>query len=167
MPPMPVNQRLALDATDNAILQLLQRDGRMSTADLARAISMSASSTADRMRHLTDQGVIRGFRAVVDPAALGYPLTAFIRVRMATVAAVKAFGDLLESTPQILEAYHITGEDCYLLKVIARSMPDLEELTMELATFGQLTTNLAFSSPVCERPLPPSADRNDATFSLA
>src|SRR5256885_7001924 len=84
--PVPANQRPALDTTDNHILQLLQRDGRMTTAELARAISMSASSTADRVRRLTDQGVLQGYRAMVDPVALGYPLTAFVRLRMAAPA---------------------------------------------------------------------------------
>ncbi|WP_211261327.1 Lrp/AsnC family transcriptional regulator [Pseudonocardia acaciae] len=146
-----------LDSTDNAILQLLQADGRMSTAELARAVSMSASSTSDRVRRLTDLGVVRGYRAVVDPVALGYPMTAFVRLRMATPAG-KAFDELLAGTPQILEAHHVTGEDCYLIKVIARSMTDLEVLTDKLATFGQVITNLAFRSPVRDRALPPSAE---------
>ncbi|GAA1691192.1 Lrp/AsnC family transcriptional regulator [Fodinicola feengrottensis] len=146
--------------TDNAILQLLQHDGRMTTAELARAISMSASSTADRVRRLTDQGVIQGYRAVVDSVALGYPLTAFIRLRM-TNPAGKAFYDLLNGTPQVLEAHYITGEDCFLLKLIARSMPDLERVTAKFLTFGQVTSNLAYSSPVRDRPLPPSADEGD------
>src|SRR4051794_11437094 len=115
----------------------------MTTAELARAISMSASSTADRVRRLTDQGVIQGYRAVVDPTVLGYPLTAFVRLRMTTPAG-KAFHDLLAATPQILEAHYVTGEDCFLLKVIARSMPDLEHLTAKLLTFGQVMTNLVF-----------------------
>jgi Lrp/AsnC family leucine-responsive transcriptional regulator len=146
-----------LDATDNAILQLLQRDGRMTTAELARAISMSASSTADRVRRLTDLGVLLGYRAMVDPVALGYPLTAFVRLRMATPAG-KAFHDLLDGTPEVLEAHYITGEDCFLLKVIARSMPDLQHLTAKFLTFGQVTTNLTYSSPVRDRPLPPSTN---------
>lgn len=158
---MPVNQHLVLDATDNAILRLLQEDGRMTTAELARAISMSASSAADRVRRLTDQGVLRGYRAVVDATALGYPLTAFVRIRMATPAG-KSFHDLLERTPQILEAHYVTGSDCFLLKVIARSMPDLEELTGKFLLFGQVTTDLAFSSPIHDRPLPPSS-YDDAT----
>jgi Lrp/AsnC family leucine-responsive transcriptional regulator len=152
-----------LDATDNAILQLLQRDGRMTTAELARAISMSASSTADRVRRLTDQGVLLGYRAVLDPIALGYPLTAFVRLRMTTPAG-KAFYDMLESTPRILEAHYVTGEDCFLLKVIAASMPDLEHLTGKFLTFGQVTTNLVFTSPVRDRPLPPSADQGDTAL---
>ncbi|MFD9425266.1 MULTISPECIES: Lrp/AsnC family transcriptional regulator [unclassified Streptomyces] len=157
---MPVNQRLILDVTDNAILQLLQADGRMTTAELARAISMSASSTADRVRRLTDLGAIQGYRAVIDPAALGYTLTAFVRLRLTTPAG-KQFFDLLDCTPQIMEAHHVTGEDCFLLKVIARSMPDLEDLTNRLATFGHVTTNLAFRSPVRDRAIPPSADGDD------
>jgi Lrp/AsnC family leucine-responsive transcriptional regulator len=160
---MPVNQRPILDATDNAILQLLQRDGRMTTAELARAISMSASSTADRVRRLTDQGVLLGYRAVLDPIALGYPLTAFVRLRMTTPAG-KAFYDMLESAPQVLEAHYVTGEDCFLLKVIAASMPDLEHLTGKFLTFGQVTTNLVFTSPVRDRPLPPSADQGDTAL---
>jgi Lrp/AsnC family transcriptional regulator, leucine-responsive regulatory protein len=155
-----------LDATDNAIIQLLQADGRMSTAELARAITMSASSTADRVRRLTDEGVIRGYRAVIDPAALGYPLTAFVRLRVASPAG-KAFYELLENTPQILEAHHITGEDCFLLKVLGRSMPDLEDVTEKLATFGQITTNIAFRSPVRDRSLPPSANEDDLAASPA
>ncbi|GAA3892936.1 Lrp/AsnC family transcriptional regulator [Saccharothrix violaceirubra] len=154
---MPSDQRPTIDATDDLILQLLQQDGRMSTADLARAINMSASSTADRVRRLTDQGVIQGYRAVVDPAALGYPLTAFIRVRLTTGVA-NPFRELLQTTPTITEAHHLTGDDCYLLKVLARSMPDLEELTGRLVTFGHLTTNIVFSSPVDGRTLPPAED---------
>jgi Lrp/AsnC family leucine-responsive transcriptional regulator len=106
------------------------------------------------VRRLTDLGVLRGYRAVVDPAALGYPLTAFVRLRFATPAS-RTFHDLLNTTPQIQEAHHITGEDCYLLKVIGRSMQDLEDLTGKLATFGQITTDIAFCSPVHGRPLPP------------
>jgi Lrp/AsnC family transcriptional regulator, leucine-responsive regulatory protein len=97
---------------------------------------------------------------IVDPIALGYPLTAFVRIRMNTPAG-KAFHDLLDGTPQVLEAHYITGEDCFLLKLIARSMPDLQHLTGKFLTFGQVTTNLTYSSPVRDRPLPPSADESD------
>jgi Lrp/AsnC family leucine-responsive transcriptional regulator len=160
LPDVPANQRPTVDATDSAILQLLQADGRMTTAELARAITMSASSTADRVRRLTDQGVIRGYRAVIDAAAVGYPLTAFVRLQVA-VPAGRTFYDLLENTPQILEAHHVTGEDCFLLKVIARSMLDLETITERLARYGRITTNVAFRSPVHDRPLPTCDDEDD------
>lgn len=154
---MPPDQRQNLDATDDEILRQLQADGRLSIADLGRAVSMSASSVADRVRRLTELGVIQGYTAVVDPAALGYPLTAFIRLRL-TTGTGKPFHEFVARTPRVLEAHHLTGDDCFLLKAIATSMPDLEELTDKLVTFGHVTTNLVFSSPTVKRALPPSAD---------
>lgn len=151
---MAVNPHLALDSTDHAILRLLQQDGRMTTAELARAIHMSPTSAADRLRRLTDNGVIRGYRAVVDQTALGYPFTAFIRIRLAS-ASVTRFEEFLADTPQVLEAHHITGDDCYLVRVVASSVTDLEALSKQLVPFGHITTNLVFSSPVLDRPLTP------------
>ncbi|WP_319451190.1 MULTISPECIES: Lrp/AsnC family transcriptional regulator [unclassified Mycobacterium] len=153
---MPQNQRLNLDSTDNVILHHLQLDGRISIADLARTISMSPTSVADRVRRLSDHGVIEGYAAIVSAEALGYPLTAFIRLRL-TVGTGNPFREFLDRAPQVLEAHHLAGEDCFLLKVIASSMPDLEALTNGLVTFGHVTTNLVFSSPVDRHPMPPSA----------
>ncbi|WP_405181581.1 Lrp/AsnC family transcriptional regulator [Nocardia sp. NBC_01377] len=152
---MSSNQRPSLDSTDNAILQQLQQDGRISIADLGRAVAMSPSSTAERVRRLTELGVLQGYTAIIDPAALGYPLTAFIRLRL-TVGTGKGFHEFLDNTAQILEAHHLTGDDCFLLEVIAQSMTDLESLADRLVTFGHVTTNLVFSSPKTKRGLPPS-----------
>ncbi|TCO54342.1 Lrp/AsnC family transcriptional regulator [Actinocrispum wychmicini] len=154
---MAANQHLALDSTDCEILRLLQQDGRMTTAELARAIHMSATSAADRLRRLTDHGVIRGYRAVVDQTALGYPLTAYIRLRCYTSTTLTDYEDFLAAQPQILEAHHITGDDCYLIRIAARSVADLEELSTALSTYGRVTTNIVFSSPVPDRSLTPVA----------
>ncbi|MFI6979120.1 Lrp/AsnC family transcriptional regulator [Embleya sp. NPDC050154] len=151
---MASNPRQAIDSTDVAILSLLQRDGRMSTAELAREINMSPSSTADRLRRLTDHGIINGYRAVIDQAAIGHPLTAFVRLRFGG-AAKSAFLDMLRNTPQVLEAHHVTGEDCYLIRVAARSMEDLETISTRIAVFGHVTTNIVFASPIPARPLTP------------
>jgi Lrp/AsnC family leucine-responsive transcriptional regulator len=67
----------------------------------------------------------------------------------------------LDGTPEVVEAHYITGEDCFLLKIIARSMGDLEHLTGRFLPYGQVTTNLAYSSLVRDRPLPPSVDEGD------
>jgi Lrp/AsnC family transcriptional regulator, leucine-responsive regulatory protein len=154
---MPLNQRPNLDSTDNLILHTLQMDGRISIADLARSISMSPTSVADRVRRLSDHGVIEGYTAIVSAEALGYPLTAFIRLRL-TVGTGSPFREFLDRTPQVLEAHHLAGEDCFLLKVVATSMPDLEVLANGLVTFGHVTTNLVFSSPVDRHPMPASAN---------
>jgi Lrp/AsnC family transcriptional regulator, leucine-responsive regulatory protein len=158
---MPMNQRPALDSTDDAILQQLQENGRISIADLGREVSMSPSSVAERIRRLTDLGVLQGYTAVVDPVALGYPLTAFLRVRL-SVGTGRSFHELLDNTPQVLEAHHLTGDDCFLVKVVARSMSDLESLAAEMVSFGHVTTNLVFSSPTNRRAIPPANELSAA-----
>lgn len=151
---MPQNSRRALDAVDGAILRLLQDDGRMTTAELARSIHMSPTATADRLRSLVDEGVIRGFRAIVDPVALGYPVSAFIR--LSRRGSMERFQEFLERTPAIRESHHVTGEDCCLLRILSPSMQELEELAIALTAFGHVTTNLVFSTQVLDRPLVPA-----------
>ncbi|MBS4100913.1 Lrp/AsnC family transcriptional regulator [Tsukamurella paurometabola] len=158
---MTSNPRIPLDGTDRAILALLLEDGRTTTADLARGVGLSPSATADRVRRLTDAGVIGGYTAVVEPAALGHDVTAYIRLRFGP-GRTAAFHEYLAGVPQVLEAHHVTGEDCYLIKVVAGSMDHLEQLASGLATYGHITTNVVFSSPVKPRPLSPGLQPADA-----
>ncbi|MEJ2577480.1 MAG: Lrp/AsnC family transcriptional regulator [Kineosporiaceae bacterium] len=152
---MPSNQRADLDLTDRAILERLQIDGRISTADLARAVNLSPSSTADRVRRLLDAGIITGYTAVIDPERLGYPIAAYVRLAYPS-GNYKPFHDLIDVTPQIVEAHHVTGDDCFIIKVLARNMSDLERLTGKLATLGSITTSVVYSSPLPRRRLSPT-----------
>jgi Lrp/AsnC family leucine-responsive transcriptional regulator len=152
---MPTNQRIELDRVDRAILDVLQRDGRTSIADLARTISLSPSSTADRVRRLVDAAVITGYTAMVDPESLGYAITAFVRLSYRT-NNYKPLRDLIDANPEIIEAHHVTGDDCFIIKVLACSMRDLEVLTGRLATLGAVNTSVVFCSPLASRPLSPS-----------
>jgi Lrp/AsnC family leucine-responsive transcriptional regulator len=152
---VPDNQRITMDRTDEAILQALQTDGRMSTADLARTVSLSASATADRVRRLVDAGVITGYVATVDAPALGYTITAFVRLAYSS-GNYKPLHDLLDVTPEVIEAHHVTGNDCFIMKVLARSMADLERITGRIATLGTITTNVVYSSPLTGRRLVPA-----------
>ncbi|CAL9282420.1 MULTISPECIES: Lrp/AsnC family transcriptional regulator [unclassified Streptomyces] len=140
------------DATDWRILQLLQTDGRVSFADLARAVAMSASAVTERVRRLEEAGVITGYAAVVDPEALGLSVLAFVRLRYPN-GNYKPFHDLLEATPEILEAHHVTGDDCFVLKVAARSMRHLEEVSGKIGALGSVTTSVVYSSPLPRRPV--------------
>ncbi|CAL9354790.1 Lrp/AsnC family transcriptional regulator [Streptomyces thermolilacinus] len=140
------------DATDWRILQLLQADGRASFADLARAVSMSASAVTERVRRLEEAGVITGYAAVVDHEALGLAVLAFVRLRYPN-GNYKPFHDLLEATPEILEAHHVTGDDCFVLKVAARSMRHLEEVSGKIGALGSVTTSVVYSSPLPRRPV--------------
>ncbi|MEH3078356.1 MAG: Lrp/AsnC family transcriptional regulator [Quadrisphaera sp.] len=152
---MPSNPQIVLDTVDRGVVEALQRDGRMSVADLARAVNLSPSATADRLRRLTDLGVITGYTAVVDPEALGYAVQAFVRLAYPS-GHYKPFHDLLSVLPEVVEAHHVTGDDCFILKVLARSMRDLERITGKLATLGGITTSVVYSSPLPRRSLTPA-----------
>ncbi|MEU1228191.1 MULTISPECIES: Lrp/AsnC family transcriptional regulator [unclassified Streptomyces] len=140
------------DATDWRILEALQSEGRASFAELARAVSMSPSAVTERVRRLEDAGVITGYTAIVDQDRLGLPILAFVRLRYPH-GNYKPFHDLLDTTPEVLEAHHVTGDDCFVLKVAARSMKHLEGITGKIATLGAVTTSVVYSSPLPRRSL--------------
>ena len=139
-----------IDRTDWRLLDELQRDGRASYADLARVVAMSPSAVAERIRRLEETGVIAGYRAVVDPERVGLQVMAMVRLRYPT-GNYRPFHALLDTTPEVVEAHHVTGEDCFVLKVLARSMRHLEEVTGRIAGLGSVTTSVVYSSPLTGR----------------
>jgi Lrp/AsnC family leucine-responsive transcriptional regulator len=149
---------IALDRTDWRLLEELQRDGRVSYADLARVVAMSPSAVAERVRRLEEAGVIAGYRATVDPERVGLSVMAFVRLRYPT-GNYRPFHALLDSTPEVVEAHHVTGEDCFVLKVIVGSMRDLEAVTGRIAGLGPVTTSVVYSSPLTGRAVAAPATR--------
>ncbi|WP_329372982.1 Lrp/AsnC family transcriptional regulator [Streptomyces sp. NBC_00669] len=143
---------ISLDATDWRLLAALQQDGRATYAELARIVSMSPSAVTERVRRLEEAGVISGYAAVVDPERVGLPVLAMVRLRYPT-GNYKPFHDLLDTTPEVLEAHHVTGDDCFVMKVAARSMRHLEEVTGRISGLGAITTSVVYSSPLARRPL--------------
>lgn len=140
----------SLDATDWRLLEALQQDGRATYAELARRVSMSASAVTERVRRLEEAGVISGYTAVIDPERVGLTILAFVRLKYPS-GNYKPFRDLVSATPEILEAHHVTGEDCFVLKVLARSMRHLEAVTGRIAGLGAVTTSVVYSSPLRSR----------------
>ncbi|CAM5310256.1 transcriptional regulator [Streptomyces spiroverticillatus] len=138
------------DATDWRILEALQREGRATFAELARTVSMSSSAVTERVRRLEEAGVISGYAAVVEPERIGMPILAFVRLRYPH-GNYKPFHDLLDVTPEVLEAHHVTGDDCFVLKVAARSMQHLEEVSGRIGALGSVTTSVVYSSPLPRR----------------
>ena len=108
-----------LDRYDHKILELLSRDGRMAITDLARAVGLSKSPCQVRVRRLIDDGVIQGFRAILDPAQLGLDHVAFVEVKLSdtTEPALKAFNAAVADTPVIEQCHMIAGAFDYLLKI--------------------------------------------------
>jgi Lrp/AsnC family transcriptional regulator, leucine-responsive regulatory protein len=152
---MPVNQRqngriaeaALLDATNRLILHELQHDARLSLAELGRRVGLSSPAVADRLQRLERDGVITGYRAQVDPRALGFALAVVIRIRPAPRQIAKV-AELARATPEIVECHRITGEDCFFMKAHVRDVEHLEEVIDRLAIFGQTTTSIIQSSPV-------------------
>ena len=142
-----------LDAIDTAILRELQEDGRLSLAALGRRINLSAPSVAERLQRLQTGGVITGFRADVDPEAIGYPIAAFVRIRP-TTSQLQRIPELARDVPEIVECHRVTGEDCYVLKLHLRSMDALEAILDRFIAVGQTTTSIIHSSPIAGRALP-------------
>jgi Lrp/AsnC family leucine-responsive transcriptional regulator len=139
-----------MDALDRALLAELDSDPRLATAELARRIEVSVPTARDRLRRLQERGVIRGYRLDVDPAALGYPVAAFVRVRPGPGQLPK-IAELAQSLPQVSECHRITGEDCFLIKVHAADVGSFEEVLDRFLLHGQTTTSIVQSTPVPPR----------------
>jgi Lrp/AsnC family leucine-responsive transcriptional regulator len=116
------------DSIDTKAMAHLMRDGRASWADLGAALGLSAPAAAERVRKLTEGGTIRGFAAVLDPEAAGFPVLAFVAVTLERQGARRAFLDGVRAHPLIQECHHVAGEDDFLLKVRARSLTELESV---------------------------------------
>jgi len=144
---------LLRDARNIRILDLLAGDPRMSISELARSVGMSAPATRERIQRLEEAGVIQGYRLDLDPAALGYPIAAFIRVRPMPGKLPK-IAELAASLPQVIECHRITGEDCFILKVRLDSLDNLDFILDQFLTYGQTTTSIVQSTPVPPRNLP-------------
>jgi Lrp/AsnC family leucine-responsive transcriptional regulator len=139
-----------LDETSLRLLAELQADGRLSLAELGRRVSLSSPAVAERLRRLEDEGVITGYRAEVDPRALGYTLGVLIRSRPAP-RQLAAVAQLARDTPEIIECHRVTGDDCYVMTAWVRDVTHLEEVIDAFASYGQTTTSIMQSSPVPRR----------------
>lgn len=148
-----------VDATGRRILRELQEDGRIALAELARRVSLSPPAVADRLRRLEAAGVISGYTARVSPRALGYGLLGFVRLALPADVRRELLISSLAGERRILECHHITGDDCFLLKVCARDPADLEDLLGKLAPLGTISTSIVLSSPLGDRPVLPPDDR--------
>ena len=142
----------ALDPTNLRLLSELQQDARISQAELGRRVGLSAPAVAERLARLERDGTIAGYRADVNPRALGFTLAAIIRMRPAPRQIPKV-AELARATPEIVECHRITGEDCFFMKATVRDVEHLEELIDRFTPLGQTTTSIVQSSPVPGRAL--------------
>ena len=142
-----------LDETNLRLLGELQTDGRIGFAELGRRVGMSAPAVAERVSRLERAGVITGYRAELDPAALGYPVSAIVRIRPSP-GQLQRVRDVAAESPEVAECHRITGDDCYLMRLHLRSIDDLEEILDRFTPHGQTTTSIVHSTPVPRRSPP-------------
>ena len=117
-----------MDTIDLKILDLLQRDGRASHSEIAKAVNLSAPSVGERIKKLESAGIIKRYVAVLDANKVNHSIMAFIAVSLDKPIHAKAFLQRVQELEDVLECYHVTGEMDYLLKVRTRSTTALESL---------------------------------------
>ncbi len=142
-----------IDPVDAKILRVLGKDARTSTAELARAIGLSAPSVAERMKRLEENGVIEGYSVTINAAALGLPLAVWLRIRPIP-GQLKKVAEILLGLPEIVECDRVTGDDCFIARAHLRSVGDLERVIDEIIPYAMTNTSIIQSSPVARR-LPP------------
>jgi len=148
-----------LDRVDRLLLVQLEQNARLTLAELGRRVGLSAPAVGERLQRLEARGVVRGYTAQLDPKALGYPLSAVIRIRPAA-NQLQRVAEIARLTPEVVECHRITGDDCYFMKLHLRDIEHLERVLDRFTPFGQTTTSIIQSSPVPTRSVTiESADR--------
>lgn len=142
-----------MEDLDRKIVSLLAADGRMSFTDLGKATGLSTSAVHQRVRRLEQRGVIRGYRALIDPVALDLPLTAFVSIKGIDPATEDAAVDKLAGVPAIESCYCVAGDEAYVLKVRVGSPQALQSLLMEIRALAGVSTRttVVLSTPFEDR----------------
>lgn len=139
-----------LDEIDRKILKEMQKDARTSYAELGRRVGLTTPAVIERVRKLEDAGIITGYRADIDTAKAGLPITAFIRMSITGVDYSHII-EVAESSKEVLECHRGTGGDSFIMKVAVASVEHLQEVIDRLVPYGITTTTIVLSSPVKRR----------------
>lgn len=147
------SRNVLLDLVNVRLLAELQADPRLPMTELGRRVGMSSPAVTERVRRLEEAGVIRGYRLDIDPAAIGLPLTAFVRVRPNS-GQLPRVAQLAQDIPEVIECHRITGEDCFIVKVLLPEIGRLDHILDRFLLLGTTTTSIVQSTPVPPRSAP-------------
>ena len=136
-----------MDVTDYRIIEILQKDGRISMKDLGKIVGLTSPAVSERVKRLEESGVIEGYKAIVNPDALGRVIKAFIHIALPS-DKYELFLETARKDPRIVECHHITGDDCSLLKVIVKDMYELENVIDSIKSIGTTKTSVILSTPI-------------------
>jgi len=130
--------KINMDKFDLQILDILQKNGKISIAELGRLIGLSTTATKERVKKLEAEGVITGYVALVDGQKVGREVSAFITVPVGEMT-IKDMGDRLSAIPEVVECHKVTGNTCFLIKIIAKSPGHLERLVDAINHYAKNT----------------------------
>jgi Lrp/AsnC family leucine-responsive transcriptional regulator len=139
-----------IDEIDRKILGELQREARVSYAELGRRVGLTTPAVIERVRKLEDAGVITGYRAEIDTSKVGLPITAFVRMSITGVDYSHII-EVAEQSNEVLECHRGTGGDSFIMKLAVSSVEHLQEVIDRLVPYGITTTTIVLSSPVKRR----------------
>lgn len=142
-----------LDETGRMILSALQNAGRMPFSELGRRVGLSAPAVAERVRRMEDVGLIAGYRAMVDKRQLGWGTTAFLRLTCPG-EKYQAVRRLALDLPEVIDCYHVTGEDCFFIKLAVADVAHLERAIDRFRALGRTVSSVALSTTVEDKPPP-------------
>jgi Lrp/AsnC family leucine-responsive transcriptional regulator len=138
------------DSIDWKILKELQEDARISFAELGRRVGLTTPAVIERVRKLEDAAIITGYRAEIDTAKVGLPITAFIRMSISGVDYSHII-EVAQESSEVLECHRGTGNDSFIMKVAVSDVSHLQLLIDKLTPYGITTTSIVLSSPVQKR----------------
>ena len=144
-----------MDAIDRQIVEALVADARISLKNLSTRVKLSSPSVSERLRRLEERGVIRAFTVELDPRALGYQLEGIVRIR-ALPGKGQIVQEQLRQIPEITECDKVTGEDCFVARLVIRTIEELDRILSRIADKAETNTSLIKSHTIRRR-LPPLA----------
>lgn len=143
-----VPSAISLDATDREIIRELERDARITWAQLGRRVALTAPAVRERVRRMERAGVITGYGAWIDPARVGRGIGAFVRVATPSQTRQERLIEFARERGEVVECHSLTGEDSVILRVQVGDMAELDRLTTSLSHFGRTTTSMILGSPI-------------------
>jgi len=147
---MALEKVYSLDGIDLQILRILETDGRITIKDLAQKIDMSAPSVNERLRRLESRAIIRNFSIDIDLSMLGYPLEAIVRIKPRS-GKLKQVETMIVSQRRFISCDRVTGDDCYIAKMILRSIDELDGLLEPFHDCAETNTSIVKSSLIKTR----------------
>lgn len=146
---------MKLDNTDRAILRELQEDARLSYAEIGRRVGLSSPAVQERVRKMEDAGIIKGYRAEIDYKAVGLPIRAITRLLDIKAENHFTIREIAKSLPQVLRCDTVTGQDEFIIQIVAADIDQLEDTLRPFARLTQMITSIVINTPIENRTVDP------------